>query len=47
MISDRPYRSAMTHAAAVAEIEANAGTQFCPTAAGALLELLREGEPAG
>jgi len=41
MTSDRPYRDAMTHAAAMAEIEANAGSQFDPdvvTAFAAMME---------
>jgi hypothetical protein len=37
MTSDRPYREALTPQAALAEIEAGAGTQFCPIAASALL----------
>jgi putative nucleotidyltransferase with HDIG domain len=37
--SDRPYRRSRSTAAALAEIEANAGTQFCPTVVGALREL--------
>jgi HD-GYP domain-containing protein (c-di-GMP phosphodiesterase class II) len=40
MTSDRPYRRALTQAQALAEIEAGIGTQFCPTAAGALLAAL-------
>jgi HD-GYP domain-containing protein (c-di-GMP phosphodiesterase class II) len=44
MISDRPYRAALPAAAARAEIEANAGTQFCPVAARALLAVLDGGE---
>jgi hypothetical protein len=40
MVSDRPYRRALGPGAARAEIVANTGTQFCPTAAGALLEVL-------
>ena len=37
--SDRPYRRSRSTAAALAEIEASAGTQFCPTVVGALREL--------
>ncbi|HEY2373479.1 MAG TPA: HD-GYP domain-containing protein [Gaiellaceae bacterium] len=37
--SDRPYRRGRSTAAALAEIEANAGTQFCPHVVGALHEL--------
>ena len=40
MVSDRPYRRAMSEPDARAEIAANAGTQFCPTAARALLDTL-------
>jgi HD-GYP domain-containing protein (c-di-GMP phosphodiesterase class II) len=40
MVSDRPYRRAMGADAARAEIAAGAGTQFCPKAAQALLEVL-------
>jgi hypothetical protein len=40
MTSDRPYRAALTPEAARAEIEAGLGTQFCPTAGRALLDLL-------
>ncbi|HVE69115.1 MAG TPA: HD domain-containing phosphohydrolase, partial [Solirubrobacteraceae bacterium] len=41
MTSDRPYRSAMSAHEATAEIEREAGRQFCPAAAGALLGVLR------
>jgi putative nucleotidyltransferase with HDIG domain len=34
--SDRPYRRARSTAAALAEIDASAGTQFCPNVVGAL-----------
>jgi hypothetical protein len=37
MTSDRPYRRALPSAAARAEIRANLGTQFCPTAGSAFL----------
>jgi HD-GYP domain-containing protein (c-di-GMP phosphodiesterase class II) len=40
MVSDRPYRRAMDVEEARAEIAAHAGTQFCPVAAHALLEVL-------
>ncbi len=43
MTSDRPYRAALSPETARAEIRAGAGTQFCPTSAGALLEILEEG----
>jgi putative nucleotidyltransferase with HDIG domain len=37
--SDRPYRRSRSTAAALAEIEAGAGTQFCPSVVAALHEL--------
>jgi HD domain/GAF domain len=40
MTSDRPYRRALSGDAARAEISANLGTQFCPTAGGALLAVV-------
>jgi len=40
MTSDRPYRAALSRDVARAEIEAGLGTQFCPIAGGALLDLL-------
>jgi HD-GYP domain-containing protein (c-di-GMP phosphodiesterase class II) len=43
MTSDRPYREALAFEAARAEIAAGLGTQFCPTAGAALLEILDEG----
>jgi len=30
MTSDRPYRTAMSYTAAIAELQRNSGTQFCP-----------------
>jgi HD-GYP domain-containing protein (c-di-GMP phosphodiesterase class II) len=42
MTSDRPYRSALPEDEARAELEAGAGTQFCPRCATALLDILRE-----
>jgi HD-GYP domain-containing protein (c-di-GMP phosphodiesterase class II) len=42
MTSDRPYRRALPSEVARAEIENGIGTQFCPRAAGALLEVLDE-----
>jgi response regulator RpfG family c-di-GMP phosphodiesterase len=41
MTSERPYRHAMSLADTCAEIEAGSGTQFCPTAAGALVSIVR------
>jgi hypothetical protein len=43
MTTDRPYRPAMTGEAAVAEIEACAGTQFDPRVAKALLAVVEAG----
>ena len=40
MTSDRPYRDAMTPAAATDELRRSAGTQFDPTAVAALLSVL-------
>lgn len=40
MTSDRPYRLALDHERAVAEIEDGAGSQFCPTCAPALVRAL-------
>lgn len=41
LTSKRPYRSPMTHAEAVAEIQAGDGTQFDPVAVAAFLEVPR------
>jgi HD-GYP domain-containing protein (c-di-GMP phosphodiesterase class II) len=43
MISDRPYRKAVSHAAAVREIEAGAGTQFDARVVEAFLAINRTG----
>jgi response regulator RpfG family c-di-GMP phosphodiesterase len=40
MTSDRPYRSALTPGGAREELARGSGTQFCPEAARALLEIL-------
>jgi diguanylate cyclase (GGDEF)-like protein len=40
MISDRPYRAAMSHADAVAELERCAGTQFDPNLVSKMLDVL-------
>lgn len=45
MVSDRPYRPALNHPAAVAELRANCGSQFWPDAVDALLQVL--GTPPG
>jgi HD-GYP domain-containing protein (c-di-GMP phosphodiesterase class II) len=42
MTSDRPYRQALGHEQACAEIVAGAGSQFCPTTASALLAVLKQ-----
>lgn len=46
MTTDRPYRRAMSHAAAMCELERCAGTQFCARCAEALLEVLAAPELA-
>ena len=48
MTSDRPYRAAMSPAEALREIAENAGSQFCPVSARALLETMASepGSPA-
>jgi HD domain/GAF domain len=43
MTSDRPYRSALSYDAAREQIATGAGTQFCPSSAQALLDLLADG----
>jgi diguanylate cyclase (GGDEF)-like protein/PAS domain S-box-containing protein len=42
MTSDRPYRRALAHGVALREITSNAGSQFCPHAAGALERVLEQ-----
>ena len=46
MISDRPYRAAMSEEQARAELLAGAGTQFDERVVAALLQVLDEGQPA-
>ena len=46
MTSDRPYRSSIAPAAAVAELRAGAGSQFCPRCVDALVAALARTEPA-
>ena len=41
MTTDRSYRSAMTHDAALLELELHSGTQFDPHVAAALIEIVR------
>jgi len=41
MTQDRPYRAAMSHEAAIAEIERNAGTQFDPQVAQVFIQQFR------
>jgi HD-GYP domain-containing protein (c-di-GMP phosphodiesterase class II) len=43
MISPRPYRPALTHAHALAEVERGAGTQFDPLVAGLFVEAWADG----
>jgi HD-GYP domain-containing protein (c-di-GMP phosphodiesterase class II) len=45
MTSDRVYRSAMTPADAVVELQTNAGTQFDPKVVSALTRVVERGEP--
>jgi HD-GYP domain-containing protein (c-di-GMP phosphodiesterase class II) len=40
MVTDRPYREAMSTGEAVAELRANAGTQFDPCVVGQLVALV-------
>jgi HD-GYP domain-containing protein (c-di-GMP phosphodiesterase class II) len=43
MVTDRPYRKALTHTEAIAELLENRGTQFDPAVVDALLDLLGDG----
>jgi HD-GYP domain-containing protein (c-di-GMP phosphodiesterase class II) len=45
MTSERPYREAMSHAAAATELRAGAGTQFDPRVVDALLQYLTDCMP--
>ena len=45
MTTDRPYRQAMSREAAVAELEANTGTQFDPKIVDALTTVVETGNP--
>ncbi len=44
MTQDRPYRAAMSHEAAIADIEKNAGTQFDPKIAAVFIRQLQQAE---
>ncbi len=46
MTTDRPYRRALTHEAAVAELRQGAGTQFDPASVEAFIRLVAEGAAA-
>jgi putative nucleotidyltransferase with HDIG domain len=45
MTTNRPYRDAMPRQAAIAELIANAGTQFDPEVVAALVRVVENGEP--
>jgi HD-GYP domain-containing protein (c-di-GMP phosphodiesterase class II) len=47
MTTDRPYRAALAHTEAVAELQRNSGTQFDPRIVDALIVTLRRRESAG
>ena len=46
MTTDRSYRKALPLSVAVAELQKNSGTQFCPAVVDALVELVLEAEAA-
>jgi HD-GYP domain-containing protein (c-di-GMP phosphodiesterase class II) len=46
MTTDRPYRSAMPHEAAIAELRENTGTQFDPKIVAALIKVAGQGAPS-
>jgi putative nucleotidyltransferase with HDIG domain len=46
MTSDRPYRTALSHEVALAELSRNAGTQFCPATVAAALATITEAAAA-
>jgi len=46
MTTDRPYRTGLSHEAALTEIERNAGTQFHPTVARAFVAVQRGVDPS-
>jgi HD-GYP domain-containing protein (c-di-GMP phosphodiesterase class II) len=46
MTTDRPYRAALPTQTALAELVANAGTQFDPRVVAALVRVVERGEPA-
>ena len=46
MISDRPYRPAMSHADAIAELRRHAGTQFDPELVALFCDLFASAPPA-
>jgi HD-GYP domain-containing protein (c-di-GMP phosphodiesterase class II) len=45
MTTDRPYRQAMSTAAALEELKTNAGTQFDPAIVAAVLEVVQDAQP--
>jgi HD-GYP domain-containing protein (c-di-GMP phosphodiesterase class II) len=45
MTTDRPYRKALDRDSALAELRANAGTQFDPRVVAALVDVVNRGEP--
>jgi HD-GYP domain-containing protein (c-di-GMP phosphodiesterase class II) len=47
MTTDRPYRAGMPTEAALAELAANAGTQFDPRVVATLIGVIERGEPSG